>query len=240
MVNKGFKIKNLQTKFFFIVLTLLLSMQAYAAESGTVTAKIVDTEAVMALEVTEINSEAKLGVNTFSDLESAVKDYKTIRFARLSPSDIEIRVIDLEEAAEVVKAYATDYLVSVVEFMQTSPGLPKERIFNEATSKVMNELSKIDSSSWERMNLSSFIDTSIFQQVGPLGPDGKIIIDERYQKRGRDGGRVYGQTPPVQPPTLPVQPPIEHNHQVKPQTPPAQPPTPPAQPPIEHNHDHPQ
>jgi hypothetical protein len=200
MVNKGFKIKNLQTKFFFIVLTLLMSMQAHSAgaESGIVTATVVDTEAVAGLRTIEVNSANALGTNTFSNFESAVKDYKTIKYMPLPSSKIDTRLNNrvlklpaLAKASEVIAVYAVAYLVSVVDPLleeykksaistaqsNDNKGINKEdRIFNQATTKVMDELNKIDNGSWDAMNVSSFVDTSIFKEGGTLlGPDGKPV-----------------------------------------------------------------
>ena len=215
MVNKGFKIKNLQTKFFFIVLTLLMSMQAHSgAESGIVTATVVDTEAIAGLSTIQVNSAKALGTNTFSNFESAVKDYQTIQnsikpvdeqFGDLlnkqvkyftlgsADSDIDTKLNNLAKASEVIAVYAVAYLVSVVDPLleeyeksgnaaaQSNDnndvrGLNKEnRIFNEATTKVMDALKKIDNKS-SLSSINAFVDTNTFKEKGALlGPNGKLV-----------------------------------------------------------------
>jgi hypothetical protein len=67
-----------------------------------------------------------------------------------------------------------------------------EDIFNVAEKKVMGELEKIDNGSWDAMNVSSFVDTSIFQEGGTLlGPDEKpvsvavhfFVVSQKYYKQ---------------------------------------------------------
>ena len=69
--------KNYNQKITLILLGLLMTMQAYAADI----VRIVDTEAVLGLDAIEVSSANALGSNTFSDFESAVNDFKIIENA---------------------------------------------------------------------------------------------------------------------------------------------------------------
>ena len=213
-------------KIILILLGLLMSMQAHSgAETGIVTATVVDTEAISGLSTIQVNSAKALGTNTFSNFESAVKDYQTIQNS-MKTSTIDATLNNLAEASEVIAFYAVAYLVSVVDpLMEESKksankkaanadlnskntevngvlkgggptkinvkndvtntkiivkndvwGINKEnRIFNEATTKVMDALNKIDNKS-SLSSINRFVDTSIFKEGGTLlGPDGKPV-----------------------------------------------------------------
>ena len=190
-------------------------MQAHSgAESGIVTATVVDTEAIAGLSTIQVNSAKALGTNTFSNFESAVKDYQTIQnsinpvdeqFGDLlnkqiysftlgsADSDIDTKLNNLAKASEVIAVYAVAYLVSVVDPLleeyeksgnaaaQSNDnndvrGLNKEnRIFNEATTKVMDALKKIDNKS-SLSSINAFVDTNTFKEKGALlGPNGKLV-----------------------------------------------------------------
>ena len=192
-----------------------MSMQAHSgAESGIVTATVVDTEAIAGLSTIQVNSAKALGTNTFSNFESAVKDYQTIqnsinpvdeqfgdllnkqiRYFTLgsADSDIDTKLNNLAKASEVIAVYAVAYLVSVVDPLleeyeksgnaaaQSNDnndvrGLNKEnRIFNEATTKVMDALKKIDNKS-SLSSINAFVDTNTFKEKGALlGPNGKLV-----------------------------------------------------------------
>ena len=202
-------------KIILILLGLLMSMQAHSgAESGIVTATVVDTEAISGLSTIQVNSAKALGTNTFSNFESAVKDYQTIQNSINSvdeqngdllnkqvkyftlgsaDSDIDTKLNNLAKASEVIAVYAVAYLVSVVDPLleeyeksgnaaaQSNDnndvrGLNKEnRIFNEATTKVMDALKKIDNKS-SLSSINAFVDTNTFKEKGALlGPNGKLV-----------------------------------------------------------------
>lgn len=173
--------KNYSQKITLILLGLLMSMQAYAAE----TARIVDTEAVLGLDAIEVSSANALGSNTFSDFESAVNDFKTIEKATYTPSKLSSRHNTLAAASEVIVVYGVSYLVSVADQMlkDHKGSIAAEKIFNEATIKVMDELDKlvkksnfVDGTSSYHNTLLDFVDPSIFEKGGTLlGTDGKPV-----------------------------------------------------------------
>ena len=173
--------KNYNQKITLILLGLLMSMQAYAAE----TVRIVDTEAVLGLDAIEVSSANALGSNTFSDFESAVNDFKIIEKAPFSPSQISSRDNNLADASEVIVFYGVSYLVSVADQMlkDNKESIVAERIFNEATIKVMDELDTlvrksnfVDGTSSYHNTLLDFVDPSIFEKGGTLlGTDGKPV-----------------------------------------------------------------
>ena len=213
-------------KIILILLGLLMSIQAHSgAESGIVTATVVDTQAIEGLSTIEVNSAKALGTNTFINFESAVKDYQTVRNS-MTTSTIDATLNNLAEASEVIAFYAVAYLVSVVdplleEYEKSAIkkaanadlnskntevngvlkgggptkinvkndvtntkiivkndvwGINKEnRIFNEATTKVMDALKKIDNKS-ALSSINAFVDTNTFKEKGALlGPNGKLV-----------------------------------------------------------------